>query len=444
MEVKILKYYNFSREGDRNCDVRVFADKEVFQHIEETALQQLFDASRLPKIDGVVGMPDLHQGYGLPIGGVMASQIDEGIISPGAVGFDINCGVRLLTSSLNISEIEHHIKEIMRAIQRLVPAGIGQDSKNKFEDNIFKQIIIYGIPYIVNELGIGEENDINSCEDNGYISGAKTEYVPDKALERGFYQLGTLGSGNHFLEMQKVDEVYDKDCGLEKGQITFMIHTGSRGFGHQIAKEYTELAKSSPVKTPNNNLASFFINSEDGKRYLSAMSAAANYGFANRHIITDKVRKVVKNFSQGEKIKLYYGLTHNIAREEEIDGIKYLVHRKGAARLRRNDQALIPGSMGTASYLVKSMNSEAAELSYYSTAHGAGRKMSRRQAKKDISTAEHQKSMGGVKLYQSGKKNILDESPLAYKDIEMIINSLKVTGLAEPAARFTPIAVLKG
>lgn len=439
-----MKFYNYKAEGEMNCDVRLFANKEVFQRIEETALEQLFNASKLPKIVGVVGMPDLHQGYGLPIGGVMATKADDGIISPGAVGFDINCGIRLLTTSLSYTEIEENIKDIMRAVQRLVPAGLGKSRQNAFSREEFEKIISRGVPYLVHEKGIGEENDIMACEDNGSTAYADPKAVPEKALERGIDQLGTLGSGNHFLEMQIVDKVYDESCGIKEGQITFMVHTGSRGFGHEIAKHYTEIAKKSGVKAPNKNLASFEINSEEGQKYRKAMAAAANFGFANRHIITNHMRKVIKNFYPEENLKLFSGITHNIAREEEIEGERYLVHRKGATRLRRNAYALIPGSMGTYSYLVKSQNNESAELSFYSSSHGAGRKMSRTQAKKDISKQEHLDSMGSVKLYQSGKKNILDESPLAYKDIEMIIKSLKETGIAEPAVRFKPIAVMKG
>lgn len=439
-----MQYYNFKAENDMNCDVRFFANKEVYQNVEQTALEQLFNASKLPKIEGVVGMPDLHQGYGLPIGGIMASKLKDAIISPGAVGFDINCGVRILTTNLYYSAIKDNIKAIMRAIQKLVPAGLGENKQNKFSHSDFSKIIKNGIPFLVEDLNTGEDNDIEYCEDNGVFSDADDAVVPEKAIDRGFNQLGTLGSGNHFLEMQEVDKVYDKSCGLKEKQITFMLHTGSRAFGHQIAKNFTELAKSNGIETQNKNLASFYLNSNLGQDYRKAMAAAANFAYANRHIITDQIRNVVKNFYPKENLKLYYDITHNIAREEEIDGINYLVHRKGAARLKRNGIAVLPGSMGTFSYLIKSKNSKAAELSYYSTAHGAGRKMSRRKAKQSISKENHLESMKNVKLFQSGKKNILDESPLAYKDIDMIIKSLKETGLAEAGARFKPIAVLKG
>lgn len=439
-----MQYYNFKAENDMNCDVRLFADKEVYREIENTALEQLFNASKLPKIDGVVGMPDLHQGYGLPIGGVMASKLEDALISPGAVGFDINCGVRILTTGLYYSEIKDNIKDIMRAVQKLVPAGLGENKKNSYSRNDFSNILRKGIPFLVKEMNIGENDDFKYCEDNGVFPGADDAYVPEKAFERGINQLGTLGSGNHFLEMQIVDKVYDKSCGLKENQVIFMVHTGSRAFGHETAKQYTELAKKEGIETTNKNLASFYLNSRQGENYRKAMAAAANFAYANRHIISNHLRNIMNNFYPDKNIKLYYDLTHNIAREEEIDKIKYLVHRKGAARLKRNGTAILPGSMGTSSYLIKSKNSEAAELSYYSTAHGAGRKMSRRKAKKSISKENHRQSMQEVELFQSGKNNILDESPLAYKNIDMIIKSLEKTGLAEAAARFKPTAVLKG
>ncbi|MFW5987816.1 MAG: RtcB family protein [bacterium] len=439
-----MKYYNFKAENNMNCDVRFFANKDIYQTAEKTALEQLFDASKLPKIVGVVGMPDLHQGYGLPIGGVMASKLNDAIISPGAVGFDINCGVRILTTNLHYSEIKSNIKNIMRAVQKLLPAGLGENKENKFSRRDFSKIIKNGVPFLVEKLSIGENEDIINCEDNGAFPGADDAVVPEKAYARGFNQLGTLGSGNHFLEMQFVDKVYDNIYGFEEKQIVFMLHTGSRAFGHETAKQYTEIAKKEGINVKNKNLASFHLNSKQGQNYRKAMAAAANFAYANRHIISNNLRNIIKNFYPQENIKLFYDISHNIAREEEINEIKYLVHRKGAARLKRNGKAILPGSMGTFSYLIKSKNTEAAELSYYSTAHGAGRKMSRRKAKQNISQESHLKSIKEVKLFQSGKKNIMDESPLAYKDIDMIIKSFEETGLAEPALRFKPIAVLKG
>ncbi|MEC9489679.1 MAG: RtcB family protein [Halanaerobiales bacterium] len=439
-----MRYYNFPAEGDRNCDVRLFATEELYQDIEQTALKQLFNASQLPGIISVVGMPDLHQGYGLPIGGVMVSKFENAIISPGAVGFDINCGVRLLTTGLNFTDLGQKIESLMAKVKAQIPAGLGSKRMNSFQRKDFKQIVEEGVPFLVQKQGSGTEDDIENCEENGFLEPADFGAVPEKAVERGLNQLGTLGSGNHFLELQKVDKVYDQSCGLEENQITFMIHTGSRGFGHQIAKHYTELAKSSGVKTPNKSLASFRFNSREGQQYLQAMAAAANFAFANRQLITHDLRQLLQGIYSGEKLPLYYDLTHNVVKKEVQQGEEYLVHRKGATRLPPDGIALIPGSMGTYSYLIRSSNSEATAESYHSVAHGAGRKMSRTQAKKTINQERHKDKMGTVRLYQSGSGSILDESPLAYKDINEIIDSLQKTEIAAPMARLKPLAVLKG
>lgn len=439
-----MRYYNFPAEGERNCDVRLFATEDLYNNMEKTALQQLFDASQLPGMISVIGMPDLHQGYGLPIGGVMVSEFENAIISPGAVGFDINCGVRLLTTSLNFTDLEKDIEPLMIKVKAQIPAGLGSKRKNSFKRDQFKKIVEQGLPYLVKEQNLGTESDIENCEENGFLEPANFKTVPEKAVERGLNQLGTLGSGNHFLELQKVDKVYDRSCGLKENQITFMVHTGSRGFGHQIAKHYSNQAKSSGVETPNKNLASFRFDSREGQQYLQAMSAAANFAFANRQLITNDLRKLMQGLYPAEKLPLYYDLTHNVVKKEIQRGKEYLIHRKGATRLPPEGIALIPGSMGTYSYLIRSSNSKSTAESYNSVAHGAGRKMSRTQAKKTINQERHRDKMGTVRLYQSGSGSILDESPLAYKDINEIIESLEKTELALPMARLKPLAVLKG
>ncbi|MFW6381624.1 MAG: RtcB family protein [Bacillota bacterium] len=439
-----MKYYNFPAEKDRNCDIRLFASKEVYQSIEKTALGQLFNASRLPGVVGVVGLPDLHQGYGLPIGGVMAVEIERGIISPGAVGFDINCGVRLLTTGLTLPEVRENFDKLMKKIMAGIPSGLGSKSSNDLNKNLLKKIVSQGIPFLIREQGWGALEDVTACENQGVLEAADPGSVPEQAWKRGSQQLGTLGSGNHFLELQRVDRVYRENTGLQEGQLTFMIHTGSRGFGHEIADNYMKQAKNSGIKTPSKNLACFYINSEEGQHYYRAMTAAANYAFANRQLITHRLRQIVKGFYSIESLPLYYDLTHNIARKEQHQGQKLLLHRKGATRLAPGGIALIPGSMGTYSYLVVSSDSEATRLSYNSVAHGAGRRLGRRQAKREITAHSHQQSLGEVRVYQGGRGNLLDESPLAYKDIDLIIASLKKTGLARPLARFQPLAVLKG
>lgn len=450
-----MKYYRFKPENNRKCEVRVFADQNIYNQIEETALQQLFNAAKLPGIAGVVGLPDIHRGYGLPIGGVMASKLDNGIVSPGAVGFDINCGVRLLTSKLCYSEVNNQLDSLIKQIKEQIPAGLGKNSDFNFTNSEFKWIVEEGIPFVVNKLNFGFIEDISYTEEKGQIKNADLNQVSTKAVKRGKTQLGTLGSGNHFIEIQQVKKVFtDNQSELEEDQLLFMIHTGSRGFGHQIAQDYINLAKENNYRysfeLPTKNLASFPINSTEGSNYLQAMACAANFAFANRQIITHQLRKILADFFQIEKnqFRLYYDLAHNIVKREEhkIDNQKetVLVHRKGATKLTNSQPALIPGSMGSGSYIVKPKEKEAVKHSFSSVAHGAGRKMGRRAAKRNLNQRDHLKSLGEVKCVSGSGDNLLDESPLAYKDIDQIITALEKTGLAQPIVKLEPLAVLKG
>ncbi|MBM7623585.1 RtcB family protein [Sporohalobacter salinus] len=449
-----MKYYKFKPEGNRKCEVKVFADQNIYNQIEETALKQLFNAAKLPGITGVVGLPDIHQGYGLPIGGVMASNLDNGIVSPGAVGFDINCGVRLLTSKLDHSEVKNQLDNLIEKIKRTIPAGLGKNSKFNFNNSEFKKIVERGIPFTVNELGLGLPQDIYNTEEKGQIKNADLNQVSNKAIKRGKTQLGTLGSGNHFIEIQSVEKIFsDSQTQLRENQILFMIHTGSRGFGHQIAQNYINLAKENNYKydfdLPSKNLASFPINSTEANNYLQAMACGANFAFANRQIITYQLREILSDFFQTERnqFQQYYGLAHNIVKQEkhQINNQEetLLVHRKGATKLT-NKTALIPGSMGTNSYIVKPKEKQTIRNSFASVAHGAGRKMSRRAAKQNINHCDHLTSLGKVKCVCSSNNNLLDESPLAYKDINQVIAALTKTGLAQPIAKLKPLAVLKG
>ncbi len=442
-------YYNFPEEDNMQCPVKLFCSREIYQDIEEEALNQLLTAATLPGIAAVVGMPDLHQGYGLPIGGVMASR-PGGPISPGAVGFDINCGVRLIRTGLSKQDLEDREDEILKQLRQRIPAGLGQSSKLKFSSREFNQIIGEGIPAL-NKMGIIDSFLPENCEDGGSFSGADPAAVSSKARERGITQLNTLGSGNHFLEIQQIAWA-EKESGFFKGEIVIMLHTGSRGFGHQICQDYLKLAEQKRQKYnlnfPVKNLAYLPSESPEGKDYLAAMGCAANFAYANRELLTARLKEIWSDLFPGSQLRLFYDHTHNIARWEEHrineKQQKVLIHRKGATRLAPGKPALIPGSMGTSSYVVSSEDSENTLLALKSAAHGAGRSMSRTQAKKTISREQHRSSLGRVKAVSSSGGSMLDESPLAYKDISLVIDSLQQSELARPLARMNPLLVLKG
>ncbi len=442
-------YYNFPAEDNMQCQVRLFCSREIYQEIEEEALNQLLTAATLPGIVAVVGMPDLHQGYGLPIGGVMASK-PGGPISPGAVGFDINCGVRLIRTGLSQQDLENREDEILKQIQQRIPAGLGQSSKLKFSSREFNQIISEGIPAL-NKMGIIDSFLPENCEDGGSFSAADPAAVSSKARERGITQLNTLGSGNHFLEIQQVAWA-EENSGFFKDEIVIMLHTGSRGFGHQICQDYLKLAEQRRQKYnlnfPVKNLAYLPSESPEGKDYLAAMGCAANFAYANRELLTARLKEIWSELFPDSQLRLFYDHTHNIARWEQhrIDDKlqKVLIHRKGATRLAAGKPALIPGSMGTSSYVVSSADSENTLLSLKSTAHGAGRSMSRTQAKKTITREQHRSSLGRVKAVSSSGGSMLDESPRAYKDISLVIDSLQQSELARPLVRMNPLLVLKG
>lgn len=447
-----MYYYKFAKDKDRNCDIYLFANKKIYEQIEDKSLKQLFDASKLPEAVKVIGMPDIHVGYGLPIGGILAVNSDNGIVSPGAVGFDINCGVRLLTTSYNKNKIKNDIRNILNSFKNQIPAGLGEGSNLSYSHQEFTNIIEKGVPYLIKAYGVGSKEDLKNIEDNGNFTGAEIKNVSSKAIDRGITQLGTLGSGNHFVELQFVEKVFDNSTNLKEGQITIMIHTGSRGFGHQIAKDYIKKAVDSnhkySISFPVKNLASFPIKSQDGKNYLSAMACAANFAYANRQLLTSKVREIFKNLYVDVSLDLFYDLTHNIARFENhiINDNKsnYLIHRKGATKLNYNSFALLPGSMGTASYVIKSANSKSTKESLTSIAHGSGRVMGRRKAKRSIKKSDHKEAIKEVKVVSSSGNSLLDESPLVYKNIEDVLESMIETKLAYPVARLKPLAVLKG
>ena len=453
----------------------IYSDDRLKQHLlnDNTPLQ-VSNVAFLPGIQKYsLAMPDIHWGYGFPIGGVAAIDPESGVVSPGGVGYDINCGVRMLTTNIFYSEIKKYLSKLLTQLFEKIPCGLGRGGLIRLNKKSLKDVCRNGSYWAV-QNGFGWDEDIDFTEENGRLGGAEPERISDYAFKRGSGQLGSLGSGNHFLEIQKVQKIFDtekaKYFNLEEGMITIMIHSGSRGFGHQVCSDSLKFMRNAPekygFKIPDKQLACAPINSEEGKAYLAEMNSAANYAWANRQVMTHFVReifaKVLKKKSNELGLQLIYDVAHNIAKFEEfeIDGIKkkLLVHRKGATRAfgpgNKNIPAkykpigqpvLIPGDMGTASYLM--VGTEKAELETFgSTAHGAGRMLSRAAAvrqTKDRSIREELSAKGIIVRYR-GKKTLREEMPDAYKDIDLIAEIVDSAGLSKKIARLVPLAVIKG
>jgi tRNA-splicing ligase RtcB len=454
--------------------VAVFASKKIWDSLEDNALSQLVDAACVPGTRRVIGTPDLHLGYGVPIGCVLAM---ENAVIPAAVGYDINCGMRLITTPLTASEAD--TKELARSIRRDIPLGEGMSNVRVSKSDL-AAILAGGI----GALGEVEDTshkvwefrdkseeaaDLRHVEDNGSLNG-DTSAVSQHAAKRGRGQLATLGGGNHFIELQRVDEIADADAakrfGLFEGQLVVMIHSGSRGLGHQVGGEYMKKAASMTLsECPNSHLCYMHADSKEGKNYIGAMNAAANFAFVNRQLMTVLVRKNFRHYHGDIPMPLVYDVPHNMAKLETHGGGNFYVHRKGATRAfdaarmagtpfaETGQPALIPGSMGTASYLL--LSGERAHEGLFSVNHGAGRVMSRKQAagvwKKGrcvrqpaISRDDFEASMEGITLLCKNRREILEEAPGAYKDIDVVIETVTGAGLGRVVARLVPLAVLKG
>ncbi|MHC1570734.1 MAG: RtcB family protein [Methermicoccaceae archaeon] len=438
--------------------------------LEPDTVVQLKNVATLPGIFGpAMVMPDAHLGYGFPIGGVAAFDLDEGVISPGGVGFDINCGVRVMRTSLKVEQVRPHLKELTELLFRYVPSGLGSKSRLRLTDSQLTDILLEGSRWAV-EQGFGIEDDLDRCEEGGVLEGASAAHVSKQAYKRGRPQMGTLGSGNHFLEVQVVDEVYDPCLGIEKGDITVMIHCGSRGCGHQICTDHLKVlnraSKEYGIPLKDKQLACAPIRSKEGESYLSAMAAAANYAWANRQTIMHWVREAFCEVFGGDidelGMRLIYDVAHNIAKMEQhtYDGEtrRVCVHRKGATRALPaghdaipkayrdvGQPVLIPGSMGTASFILVG-EKRAMELSFGSACHGAGRVMSRTRAKKTFSSASVSKSLSerGIVLRAASQGVVSEEAPQVYKDSEAVVDVMHSLGVARKVARLMPIGVVKG
>ncbi len=458
-----------------NTDVIVYASDKLFEIMKKDhTLIQASNATTLPSLVGnVMVMPDGHEGYGFPIGGVMAFDADNGIISPGCVGFDINCGVRLIKTNLSEEEIKPKLNQLMDALFKNVPSGVGSKLKAGLTQNDLRRISEEGLEYIVGK-GFGYSNDLENIEENGRIEGADFNKVSSMAKSRGQEQVGTLGAGNHFLEVQKVEKIFNLDIakayGLYEGQIVVMVHTGSRGYGHQVCSDYlrilSEYQSKNNIKIVDPELSYAPIHSKEGEDYTKAMKCAINYAFTNRQIITNSIRKsfeeVFAKSSDALGMEILYDLAHNIAKWEEhvIGGKKanVCVHRKGATRAfpkGRNEipkhyrgvgqPVLIPGSMGTASYILCGAEGSMKET-FGSSCHGAGRVMSRHQAIRDIPASKTFNSMGNkkIEIRVRSRKLVSEEAEWAYKDIDEVVRVVEAANISKIISRNVPLGVAKG
>jgi tRNA-splicing ligase RtcB len=453
-------------------DVIVYSSRALIGQIQKD--QSLIQAMNVAALAGIVGpslaMPDIHQGYGFPIGGVAATDIEEGVVSPGGVGFDINCGVRLVRTTLSKADVQGRLKQLIDQVFRDVPCGTGTEGRIKPKRSETEHLLLQGAGWMV-ENGYGEPGDSEHSEASGALEGALPDKVSQRAKERGMPQLGTLGSGNHFLEVQYVDRVHDHAAAetmkIEKDQVVVLIHSGSRGLGHQVCTDYVALMNQVMpkygIQLPDRQLACAPIQSPEGKSYLGAMAAAANFAWANRqgilHFLRNAFRRV---FSDDVRLELIYDVCHNIAKNEThvIDGHKrqVLVHRKGATRAFPpghpdipetyrvvGQPVFVPGSMGTGSWVLAGQ-ARAMEETFGSVCHGAGRLLSRTAVKKGKNAQEERRKLeqNGILVRSESRDGILEELPEAYKDVDEVIEVVHNAGLAKKVARLRPMGVIKG
>ena len=467
---KISEYvYEIEKEQGMKVSVKAFASEKLISSMkDDETFKQATNVATLPGlINNVILCPDAHMGYGMPIGGVAAFDLDTGVIAPGMIGFDINCGIRLLTTNISKEEFMGKREKIIHDIKRTIPSGVGRGGKRYSQETI-KKVLIEGSKWAVeNDLGIKE--DLERTEENGKMNGANPEDVSDRAISRGLSQLGSLGAGNHFVDILVIDKIYDtnvaKIFGLKKGNIAIIIHCGSRGLGHQIASDYLRIVEQEYPKKlkelPDKELVNVPIKGKLGKKYYSAMKCAVNFAFCNRQIIMHKIREILGKNYPNKKINLVYDIAHNIAKIEEhvIEGKKkkVLIVRKGATRsfgpghkeipviYRKIGQpVLIPGSMSTPSFVLLGTN-ESEKNSFSSSAHGAGRAHSRSWAHKVLDIKEAKKILERKDvILDGGFKGTIEESELSYKNIEEVIDVTEKTGLSKKVVRLKPVAVMIG
>jgi tRNA-splicing ligase RtcB len=464
-----------SHREDMQTAVWIVADDELLEDaLGDLSMEQAMNVASLPGLAGrVVVMPDVHQGYGMPIGGVMAAKMDGGMISPGAVGYDINCGVRLLSTSLVWEEVKSHIPNLATVLYRNCPSGVGEKGSVPLTTEELDRVCREGARWALRK-GYATKRDVERTEEEGCLEGADPQQVSPRAKERGRGQLGTLGAGNHFLEVDVVDQIFDGNAatamGLREGNLVLQIHCGSRGFGHQICTDYVQSFQSAVkrygIKLPDRELVCAPVESPEGKAYMGAMKAAANFAFANRQLLAFHARRSFEEVlgAKGVRWELtqVYDIAHNMAKIEThtISGRKekVCVHRKGATRafgpgfegLPPEYRALgqpvfVPGSMGTASWVLLGTQGSM-ELSYGSCCHGAGRVMSRSQAKREIRGEKLRTELEqqGVYIRAGSLPGLAEEAPRAYKDVDRVIAAVCGAGIGKKVARLRPVAVIKG
>jgi tRNA-splicing ligase RtcB (3'-phosphate/5'-hydroxy nucleic acid ligase) len=463
------------KSGNMRVPGIIFSSHELIKDIlKDQSLVQVANVATLPGIVKYsLAMPDIHWGYGFPIGGVAAFDAEDGIISPGGVGYDINCGCRLLTTSLSLEDIKPHIRELVLALYKNIPAGVGAGGRVNLSHKELARVAVEGAAWAVKQ-GFGQTEHLERTENNGTLQDADPSTLSERAFKRGHDQLGTLGSGNHFLEVQVVERVYDERLAamfnLAEGQVTVFIHTGSRGFGHQVCDDFLkEMGRDAHLKDlqlPDRQLAYAPLNSELGRRYLSAMACAANFAWANRqilmHIVFETFQSAMSISPRELGMRLLYDVCHNIAKMEvhSVDGRDMLlcVHRKGATRSlppghpllqkpfqKSGQPVLIPGDMGTHSYVLAGAQN-ALELSFGSTCHGAGRVMSRSMAIKTAKGRSIYRELEdkGIIVQSRGRETLAEEMPEAYKNINQVVDVVHESGLATKVARLRPLGVIKG
>jgi tRNA-splicing ligase RtcB len=450
---------------------RVFADEDLLEAIRtDGSLEQLENVATLPGIvDAALAMPDVHLGYGFPVGGVAATEPPDGVISPGGVGYDINCGVRLLALPCSVEDLGNRREPLVHELSRSIPAGRGRHGALELDDRNLDRVLVEGPAALVRDHGIGREDDLGRTESGGALAGADPQALSARARDRGRGQLGTIGSGNHFIELQRVDQVFDSEAaaafGLRHGQVTVLIHSGSRGLGHQVCTDHVKIMDAAlprfGIALPDRQLACAPLSSPEGRAYLAAMAAAANFAFANRHAMADRVRDAIAGVL-GDRIasgtRQVYDVAHNVAKLEEHGGRTLCVQRKGATRAfpagapdlpadfhAVGQPVFIPGSMGTSSFVLRGQP-RSLERSFGSACHGAGRRLSRTGARKQIRGAELRRQLeaDGIVVRCASNRGLAEEAPFAYKDVERVVRVVERAGLASCVARLRPIGVVKG
>jgi tRNA-splicing ligase RtcB len=460
---------------DMRVPARLYASEELFEEaLRDRSLEQLVNTATLPGIAGhALAMPDIHQGYGFPIGGVVATQLPDGVISPGGVGYDINCGVRLLSTNLDREEIEPYLEDLTTAIFYNCPSGVGTKGHLRLSEREIDNLAVNGSRWALKK-GYGNSQDVTRTEESGQLAGADPSKVSQRAKQRGMPQVGTLGAGNHFIEVDVIDEVYDEGAaqamGLRVGGIAVQIHCGSRGFGHQVCDDFVKhlqpAVRKYGIQLPDRQLVCAPFESPEGQAYFGAMACAANYAFANRQVLTHYVRVSFEQTLAGHlphwDVSQVYDIAHNMAKVEthEIDGKRrrMCVHRKGATRAfgpgfqglppeyrEIGQPVLVPGSMGTMSFVLTGTETSMAQT-FGSCCHGAGRTMSRSKAKKMVhgGRLKDQLEREGIIVRAGSLKGLAEEAPAAYKEVDNVVKVVHSAGIARKTARLRPLAVIKG